>query len=151
MLWGVIDSGWMPFEPFMQDASGYIRHLGYMQVTTFLSHSPIFGAGLPSSLDAMNALLGSAVDVYGADYGALGIWLNWGLAGVVLYILGVYFLTSTGGASGKVYMRAASEDQKTLRLLGLHFALYCSTAPVIFGGSGTVLFCLILAYRLRNR
>lgn len=144
-----------PFGALDYDTSGHFRVIEYEMAREILREHPIAGLGIQSSLKRDSAIFvrdpdganpWDIITLYPGDIGAVGLWLSFGLHGLLLTLYGTWLCFSFR-TSARVPARIA----ETLRTTGSVIGTYGIIAPTIFGGSGTMLFALIVATHLNAR
>lgn len=144
-----------PFRALDFDTSGHFRVVEYQIAREILREHPIAGLGIQSSLKRDTAIYvrdpdganpWDIITLYPGDVGAVGLWLNFGLHGLLLALYGTWLCFSFR-ASPNMPARIA----ETLRTTGSVIGAYGIIAPTIFGGSGTMLFALVVATHLGAR
>ncbi len=142
ILYGMYDPHWNPFVIFGDDTSARIRTGAYDTVRQILWAHPLAGAGIAAS-DADMVAFTSNPTLSAADLGPIGIWLVFGLVGVVVYVISVYmqcFCTQFGGC-GSV------SNSKAVQYTGCIIGFFGCLTPTWFNGS---LFGLFMALYLRR-
>lgn len=142
IIFGVFDTDWNPFIYFSRDSSGSFRLQEYELARALLRLHPSLGIGIPPNAEEAWDLIQQ--DYFAAsDLGLMGVWFDWGLAGVLLFVAGSYV-----SCSPRVI--CASEWNAPLVLTGCLMAVYGCIAPVIFYPAGVTYFAVLAGFFLAN-
>lgn len=141
-LVGLIDVSLNPYSYFSGDSSGSYRILEYELARIFIHKDPIFGFGLAPSSEAAGALLINPYFAAG-DIGPTGVWFEWGVFGLVVFLLG------TAITFRPIRLVSERSWRRPLYLMGVYMGLYGCIAPIITAGSAS-LFALIFSLWLHE-
>ncbi len=139
-LYGLVNVDWNPFSGFSGDSSGDTRIKEYDAARFALLAHPLFGFGLTADDKAVSAVVGDLFFSSG-DIGIIGIWWDFGLIGIVLFMIGSYICC-------KPISGLSSDLAGPLFLTGCMMVLYNAVAPIIFYAGGSNYFCIILGLYL---
>ncbi|MBQ0820533.1 hypothetical protein KBI52_09995 [Microvirga sp. HBU67558] len=143
LVYGIIDTRWNPFELFSGDSSGGARALEYRTAQHFLRLYPIAGIGIEPSSYEVGFLTGNYYFAAG-DLGAVGVWWNFGLCGLLLFLVASII-------SCQPIRNLDTKFQWPFFLTGCLIAAYGSIAPVIFAAGGSTFFALIFGMWLSGK
>lgn len=141
-LYGLYDPSWNPFALFAGDSSGSFRAFEYELARMFIWQDPIFGFGIAPTPQAASFLLNEKF-FSGSDLGPIGVWFDYGIIGLVLFLLAT---TTACRAITGVRANLAT----ALSLSGCFLAAYGCLAPLILTGGSTI-FAVLLAVQLGTR
>jgi len=138
VLSGLFIQTFNPFEAFANDSSGLYRAIEYRMAQQYIAADPIHGFGIAPSGEAATHFMANDLAMFAADLGPAGVWFDFGLVGLVLYFVGLWF---------------ASSRPTTLRfdlglplfMTGCFMTAYGCMAPVMISSGGATYFALILA------
>ena len=83
LLFGLFDPYFNPYAPMSYDSSAYSRVLQFEKARTLVWEYPFFGVGLVPN-PAELSILSSMEDFYSTDLGITGLWVAFGLYGIVI-------------------------------------------------------------------
>lgn len=142
-LFGLVDVDWNPYSEFAGDSSGSYRIIEYELARFFIDKNPLFGFGLAPTPKAAGLVLTN--DFFSAsDIGPTGVWFDWGITGLLLFIIGsaITFIPYKPGPE--------ADFNAPLYLTACVLGLYGCLAPLIFTG-GATFFGFIFAGWLYSR
>lgn len=135
LLYGLVDARWNPFFQFAgTDSSGLGRALEYDIARELISQSPILGYGVAVSPDFVVTLTGLGFFA-GSDLGAVGLVLDYGIIGLLLYFVCALISTS--------YIPKLGWWADPLFLKGSTLSIYGCIAPVLFAPGGVFYFAAL--------
>jgi len=132
------------YNPFIHpgDASSYVRAEEYEIARQYILRWPILGIGFPS-LGPRGYKEFLAVDVFAAsDLGAVGIWMTFGLAGLVMFLVSALICTFS------YRERYDQVTRDTLALTGAMMTGYAVIAPSMWYNEATLFLALLIGERL---
>jgi hypothetical protein len=144
LTYGIVDPGFNPYRFSVTDVTTLARAYQFDVVADYVRKAPIFGIGLPDATDGLTYFLGK--EIFPSDLGIVGIWFQFGIAGVVL--LGIV----------PIYISCVQDVNRSNSLLGEVDTLTLSLTGCIIGLVGgaelyidsALLFSLIFANTLYN-
>lgn len=142
-LFGIINHDFNPFSFFSGDSSGDFRFSEFEVARKLIREDIFFGVGLPTSSDGISIVTGNEF-FFAGDLGIAGIWLEYGLLGMALFVAGSFFVTYE-------IKCLPDEVRQPMFLLGCFLASYGVIAPVIFDPGGATYFGAIVGLRFACR
>jgi hypothetical protein len=142
-FYGLVEPAWNPFALFSTDTSGSVRADEYETNRYFVQRDFIWGAGIPSEQKDVEKLTGNYFFA-ASDLGTFGVWFDFGLFGLGLFIAGSHVVCH-------VVDQVEERFRAALVLTGCMFASYSCIAPAIFYPTGGTFFAIILAYWFRAK
>lgn len=92
-LSGMAIPSFNPFDLFASDVSGAYRALEYEVMRDRIFADPLWGFGMAPTADASKPFLGAYL-IFPGDVGSVGVWFEFGLIGLILYLV-ILWLCST--------------------------------------------------------
>jgi|GEM_PF-1342716 len=90
VLSGILFPTINPFNLFGNDSSGSYRALEYVIMRQRIEMDPLWGFGLSPNFESSRAFLGP-YPIFSTDIGPLGVWFDFGLIGLGLYFIALWF------------------------------------------------------------
>ncbi|MDB5894516.1 MAG: hypothetical protein JWQ88_2047 [Rhodoferax sp.] len=139
---GLLDESWNPYRAFAGDSSGNYRIMEYAVARDYILDHPVVGFGMAPN-PAIAAILLNDENFAAGDLGPTGVWFDWGLAGLLLFLAGT-------AVAFRPRIARCRPHGAALFLTGCLLGLNGCVAPLIFTG-GATLFSVLLALRLAER
>ncbi|MHC2018718.1 hypothetical protein [Methylobacterium sp. CM6247] len=137
LLYGMADHSWNPFYAFAsQDTSGFGRALEYQVLQDILPSNFVFGLGIPGAPGLGAQVTGLSFFASG-DLGAVGVFCDLGLIGLLFYIIAAAISCSEIHIMQERFSTCFFQT-------GCMMVLYGSIAPVLFAPGGVFYFSAIL-------
>ncbi len=86
VLSGMAIPSFNPFDLFASDVSGAYRALEYEVMRDRIFADPLWGFGMAPTADASKPFLGAYL-IFPVDVGSVGVWFEFGLIGLILYLV----------------------------------------------------------------
>jgi hypothetical protein len=147
LCYGVFDPQFNPFFFSRHDTSTLYRQREFEVMANFIGQFTFFGFGLESSGESLARVVGFML--YPSDVGIVGVWFNYGLAGVlILSIIPVAICCSL--RPSPITIGIDKPEWTALILLGAAIALYASISMNMIVGADSSIFAMIFGLTLFN-
>jgi hypothetical protein len=146
LMTGIFDTSINPFDISSTDTTTLYRKYEYDVMVTHIHEDPVIGIGLYDSNAGISYYVGRML-FFPSDIGIIGVWMMFGLIGVLLLgFLPAYICCFPRASIHNTGMSNA--DLRTLSLTGCCIGLYASTSMNMINGPDSLIFSLILAHFL---
>ncbi|NNM71277.1 hypothetical protein [Enterovirga aerilata] len=136
LLAGILDPSFNPFSALSADSSGTARAIEFEVAQDFLRESPLLGVGLAPTPYEVGFATGNYFFA-ASDLGLVGVWWDFGLLGMLLFVTGALIACSWNSLLGPRYAWP-------FFLSGCLIAAYGCISPTLFYPGGATVFALIL-------
>jgi len=143
---GFADYRFNPFVTLSHDDSAWARANEYAAAIRILSEHPLTGAGLgPVTTFEYQMYIQSGSPFFPQDLGALGVWVAYGMPGLILFFLCTYLCFFWWR-----HFDVREPMKSVLFSVGIMNGLYGIIAPTIFMASGRVFLAVFIFLYLEH-